>query len=396
MLTYNAHMAKLDTLRTLPDPVLPGQLSTAPLLPAPTLCVVVPVLNERDNIAPMAVRLRAALDGLAWEAVFVDDDSTDGTRDAVMAIGREDSRIRLLHRIGRRGLASAFIEGVGCSIAPFVAAIDGDQQHDEALLPRMLGILQTEPVDIVVASRYVPGGDLGDWSRRRASLSSLATRIGRFVLRTDIADPMSGFFMLPRPVFDSAARGLSAIGFKVLLDLLASMPEPPRVRELPYRFRTRISGTSKLDAGVLLDFVLLLLDKLLGGLLPVRFVLFAAIGLLGLVAHLAVLRIGLTVAGLSFGQAQAVATACAVGANFTLNNRFTFRDRRLRGPALLRGLVVFGLVCGVGALANLNVSSLLLNAGHQDWWRAGLAGAAMSLVWNYAVGSTLTWRVRAR
>lgn len=385
-------MEKLGTLRTLPDPVRPA----AALLPAPTLCVVVPVLNERDNIAPMVARLRTALDGLAWEAVFVDDDSADGTREAVAAIGREDARIRLLHRIGRRGLASAFIEGVGCSIAPYVAAIDGDQQHDEALLPRMLDLLQSEPVDIVVASRYVPGGDLGDWSRRRASLSGLANRVGRLVLRTEVADPMSGFFMLPRPVFDRAARRLSAIGFKVLLDLLASMPEPPRVRELPYRFRTRIAGTSKLDAGVLLDFVLLLLDKLLGGLLPVRFVLFAAIGLLGLGAHLLVLRIGLTLGGLSFGQAQAVATACAIGANFTLNNRFTFRDRRLRGAALPRGLLVFGLVCGVGAWANLGVSALLVQAAHQDWWRAGLAGAAMSLVWNYAVGSTLTWRARAR
>lgn len=383
-------MEKLDTLRTLPQ----SALGPAPLLPAPTLCVVIPVLNERDNIAPMVARLRAALDGLAWEAVFVDDDSADGTRDAVAAIGREDARVRLLHRIGRRGLASAFIEGVGCSIAPFVAAIDGDQQHDEALLPRMLALLQGEPVDIVVASRYVPGGDLGDWSRRRASLSSLATRIGRLVLRTEVADPMSGFFMLPRPVFDRAARRLSAIGFKVLLDLLASLPEPPRVRELPYRFRARIAGTSKLDAGVLLDFLLLLLDKLLGGLLPVRFVLFAAIGFLGLGAHLLVLRLGLTLGSLSFGAAQAVATACAIGANFTLNNRFTFRDRRLRGPALLRGLLVFGLVCGVGAWANLGVSALLVQAGHQDWWRAGLAGAAMSLVWNYAVGSTLTWRAR--
>ncbi len=384
-------MAKLDTLRTLPaDAVRP-----APLHPAPTLCIVVPVLNERDNVAPMAARLRAALNGLAWEAVFVDDDSADGTRDAVAAIGREDSRIRLLHRIGRRGLASAFVEGVNCSVAPFVAAIDGDGQHDESLLPRMLAILQAEPVDIVVASRYVPGGDLGDWSRRRASLSGFATRVGRLVLRTEIADPMSGFFMLPRPVFDRAARHLSAIGFKVLLDLLASMPEPPRVRELPYRFRTRMAGASKLDAGVLLDFMLLLLDKLLGGLLPVRFVLFAAIGLLGLGAHLLVLRVGLTLGGLSFGAAQAVATACAIAGNFTLNNRFTFRDRRLRGPALGRGLLVFGLVCGVGAWANLGVSALLLRAAQQDWWHAGLAGAAMSLVWNYAVGSTLTWRARA-
>ena len=376
-------MAKLRAAPTPPAPV-----------PCPVLCIVIPVLNERDNVAPMVGALRAALGPVAWEAVFVDDDSTDGTREAVAAIGREDGRIRLLHRIGRSGLASAFIEGVACSLAPYVAAIDGDLQHDEALLPRMLAVLQSEPVDIVVGSRYVPGGDLGELSRGRASLSELATKLGRLVLRTEVADPMSGFFMLPRPVFDRAARRLSAIGFKILLDLLASLPEPPRVRELPYRFRARAAGTSKLDAAVLLDFALLLLDKLVGALVPVRFVLFATVGLVGLGAHLLVLRLGLTVGGLAFGPAQALATACAIAGNFTLNNRFTFRDRRLRGWAMLRGLAVFGLVCGVGAVASLNVSSLLAE-GREDWWRAGLAGAAMSLVWNYAVGSTLTWRVRS-
>ena len=362
-------------------------------MPAPTLCVVIPVLNERDNVALLVERLRTVLDGVAWEAVFVDDDSTDGTRDAVTVIGRGDGRIRLLHRIGRHGLASAFMEGVACSIAPYVAAIDGDLQHDETLLPAMLAVLQSEPVDVVIGSRYVPGGDLGDWDRGRASLSGVATRLSRLVLRTDVADPMSGFFMLPRPVFDRVARRLSAIGFKILLDVLASMPNPPRVRELPYRFRVRTAGASKLNTGVLLDFAQLLLDKLVGHLVPVRFVLFAGIGLLGLGAHLIVLRLGLDVGGLEFPQAQALATACAIAGNFTLNNRFTFRDRRLRGWALLRGLLVFALVCGVGAAASLNIASVLV-AGQQDWWRAGLVGAAMSLVWNYAVGSSLTWRVR--
>jgi dolichol-phosphate mannosyltransferase len=202
---------------------------------------------------------------------------------------------------------------------------------------------------------------------------------------------MSGFFMLPRAVFNRAAPRLSAIGFKILLDLLASLPERPRVQELPYVFRTRVAGESKLDAGVLFDFGLLLLDKLLGGLVPVRFVMFAFVGALGLVAHLIVLRLGLA-AGLEFGLAQGVATACAIVGNFVLNNQITFRDRKLKGPRMVRGLVIFAAVCAVGAVANLNVASLMVNAGHQAWWSAGVVGAAMSLVWNYAVGSTLTWR----
>ena len=360
------------------------------------LCVVVPVLNERDNVGPLVERLRTALDGLAWEVVFVDDGSTDGTRAMVAAIGQGDSRVRLLCRTGRRGLASAFIEGVQCSLSPYVAAMDGDLQHEEALLPQMLAALRSGGVDIVVGSRYMAGGDLnigsgGAWSRRRASLSGFATRLSHMVLRAEVTDPMSGFFMLPRAVFDRAAPRLSAVGFKILLDLLASLPEPPRVRELPYSFRARVAGTSKLDAGVLFDFVLLLLDKLVGAAVPARFVLFALIGALGLVAHLAVLRMGLTWGGLGFPAAQAVATACAIAGNFALNNLFTFRDRKLKGMAMLRGLLVFSTVCALGAAANLNIASLMLDAGHDAWWSAGVVGAAMSLVWNYAVGSTLTW-----
>lgn len=360
---------------------------------APELCVVIPVLNERGNIAPLVDRLRIVLAGTAWEVVFVDDDSSDGTRDAIAAIGLTDARIRLLHRIGRRGLASAFIEGAQSTLAPYVAAMDGDLQHDEALLPRMLQVLRAGDTEVVVGSRYVLGGDLGDWDRTRAGMSGIATRLGQVLMRTRVADPMSGFFMLPRTVFLRALPNLSAIGFKILLDILASLPEPPRVQELPFTFRTRLAGESKLDAGVLLDFVLLLADKMVGNILPVRFLLFAGVGALGLVAHILVLRTGLK-AGLGFEPAQALATMGAITGNFWLNNRFTFRDRRLRGPQMWWGFLIFAAACGLGAAANLGISAFVLGAGHQTWWAAGLAGAAMSLVWNYAVGSTLTWQRR--
>ncbi len=361
--------------------------------PAPELCVVVPVLNEQGNVAALVDKLRAALAGIEWEVVFVDDDSRDGTRAAVAAIGAQDRRVRLVHRVGRGGLASAFVEGVQASLAPYVAAIDGDLQHDEALLPAMLGLLRAGEADIVVGSRYVLGGDLGEWGARRAGMSSLATRLSRAALRTTVQDPMSGFFMLPRAVYDQAARQLSAIGFKILLDLIASLPAPPRVRELPYRFRPRVAGESKLDAGVMLDFALLLADKTVGHLLPVRFVLFAMVGATGLLAHLTVLR-GALMSGASFSTAQGIATACAIAGNYVLNNEFTFRDQKLRGARFWRGLAIFSAVCSVGAVANIGISALLLNAQHEMWWVAGLAGAAMSLVWNYAAGSTLTWRRR--
>ena len=362
-------------------------------LPAAELCVVIPVLNEAGNVRELVDRLRSTLDGVAWEVVFVDDNSTDTTRSVIAEIGLADSRVRLVHRIGRRGLASAFIEGAQASLSPYVAAMDGDLQHDETLLPKMLAVLKAEPVDVVVGSRYVAGGGVGEWSAGRARMSGFATSLSRTVIRAEVADPMSGFFMLPRAVFDRAMPRISAVGFKTLLDVLASLPSPPRVRELPFQFRTRTAGESKLDTGVVFDFVLLLLDKMSGGLVPVRFIVFAGIGLLGVVAHLIVLRFGLQ-AGLRFGTAQAVATFIAIVGNFVLNNVLTFRDRKLKGVRAVRGFVIFAVACGIGALANLNVAALMVDAGHQTWWAAGLVGAAMSLVWNYAVGSTVTWRRR--
>lgn len=355
------------------------------------LCVVIPVLNERDNVAPLVARLDATLAGIGWEAIFVDDDSTDGTREAVRAVAAVDPRVRLLHRIGRRGLSSAFIEGAQASLAPCIAAIDGDMQHDETLLPLMLTALTEGGAELAIGSRYIAGGGVGDWNATRAGLSTLATRISQLLLKVPLSDPMSGFFMIRRETFDRATRNLSAMGFKILLDIVASLPAPPRLVELPYSFRSRVHGDSKMDAGVLRDYALLLVDKMIGHLVPVRFVLFAGVGTLGIAAHLVVLWLGL-LAGLAFATAQAVATAAAILGNFELNNLFTFRDRQLSGWSWLRGLVTFALICSVGAVGNLSVSIFLFGPGHSSWWVAGLAGAAMSLVWNYAASSVLTWR----
>ena len=356
----------------------------------PELCLVVPVLNERDNIAPLVACVDAVLAGTAWEIIFVDDDSRDGTRAAIAAVARPN--VRLLHRIGRRGLASAFVEGAQASLAPLIAAMDGDLQHDARLLPQMVAALHSGDFDIAIGSRHVEGGGLGDWDRTRAGMSDFATRLSRLVLKTPVSDPMTGFFMIRREVFDQAVRGLSAIGFKILLDIVASLPTPPRIKELPYVFRTRVAGESKLDAGVLRDFALLLVDKLIGHIVPVRFVLFAAVGLIGLAAHLLVLRAGMTLAGMAFDRAQLLATGIAIIGNFVLNNIFTFGDRRLKGWRFVRGLVTFAAICAVGAIGNLGVASFLFGAARSSWWFAGLVGAAMSLVWNYAVSSVITWQ----
>lgn len=357
----------------------------------PQLCIVVPVLNERANIAPLVAKLDATLAGTAWEVMFVDDDSTDGTRAAISDVAATDPRVRMLHRTGRRGLASAFIEGAQASFAPVIAAMDGDLQHDETILPAMLAAIEAG-ADIAIGSRHVPGGGMGEFDSTRVGMSNAATWLSRLVLHTTVHDPMSGFFMLRRETFDAARPNLSAIGFKILLDIIASLPHTPVIVELPYVFRTRQHGESKLDAGVLRDFAMLLLDKLVGHIVPVRFLLFAAVGAIGIAAHLLVLDAGLKLLGLGFPEAQTLATACAIFGNFTLNNAFTFREKRLRGLRFLRGLAIFAATSAVGAIANISVSSVLFGPAHSSWYLAGFAGAVMTLVWNYAVSSAITWR----
>ena len=359
---------------------------------SPILTIVVPTLNERDNIEPLIALLDAALPGMTWEVMFVDDDSTDDTAKHVRALARADPRVRCIQRIGRRGLSTACIEGVLASSAPYVAVMDADLQHDEALLPRMLEILRTEPVDLVIGSRYAAGGGLGDWAANRARISQMGTTLARLICKQDISDPLSGFFMCRRDIFESAVRRLSGQGFKILLDLVASSPGPLRIRELPFEFRTRQHGESKLDTLVVWEYFALLADKLLGHVIPVRFALFALIGAVGLAIHMSILWSGLNFMALEFGVAQTLATLTAMTSNFFLNNILTYRDQRLRGWRILRGLLSFYGICAIGATANVGIAAYLFSA-HQTWWVAGVLGVIVGAVWNYAMSSIFTWKV---
>jgi dolichol-phosphate mannosyltransferase len=371
------------------NPALARTAPTAVAARPAELTVVVPAFNERDNIGLLVERLHVVLDGIDWEVLYVDDDSPDGTSPGVRELAQRDPRVRCLQRIGRRGLSTAVIEGILASSAPYIAVIDADLQHDESVLPKMLATAKAENLDIVVGSRYAEGGGIGDWTKGRAIISSFATRLARLVVTAELTDPMSGFFLITRPAFERAVRRLSGQGFKILLDLFASAPTPYRFAEVPYQFRARIRGESKLDGLVVWEYLMLLVDKSVGRWVPARFVLFGLVGTFGLVLHLATLRVMLM--AFAFPAAQATATAIAMLSNFTINNALTYRDRRLRGLKFLGGLATFCAICGVGAIANVRLASLAFEQ-HYVWWLSGLAGAAASVVWNYTVTSLFTWR----
>jgi dolichol-phosphate mannosyltransferase len=352
--------------------------------------IIVPTYNERGNIEPLLTGITAALEGLAWEVIFVDDDSSDGTAAAAQAIYAREPRVRTIRRVGRRGLASACIEGMLASSAPAVAVMDADLQHDPMLLPLMFQRLLADQADVVVASRYVAGGDMGGWSVSRAKSSHMAARLAHALTGVAVHDPMSGYFMLRREIIERNARDLSGLGFKILLDILLTSDVPLRVVEVPLRFRPRLHGTSKASGAVAWEYLLFLAEKATGGRLPVRFIAFSAIGAAGVGVHFVVLLLALKLMALPFVAGQIAATSVSIVSNFTINNLLTYADQRLRGWRWVMGLVSFALICGFGAFANVGIAAWLF-ARQVGWPLAALAGIAVSAVWNYGVSARYTW-----
>lgn len=364
------------------------------------LAVVLPTYNERANIRPMIARLEAALAGIAWEAVFVDDDSRDGTAEELRQVAQADRRVRVIQRIGRRGLASAAIEGICATAAPVVAVMDADQQHDPALLPGMLADVRSGEWDIVCASRFAAGASTAQWNEpRRERASSLANALARKLTGLDLSDPMSGYFAMRTASVRENAHKLSGIGFKLLLDIVATVDGPLRIKEVPIDFAPRTAGQSKLDRTVLFEFLVGLYDRWLGRVIPTRFALFGTIGALGVVVHMAVLSAFLAAFGgrfedqvvSTFEAGQTLAALVAMTFNFALNNTLTYADQRLRGAwPLLRGWAKFALTCSVGLLANVGVAAVLVREGLHPY-PAALAGIAIGSVWNYALSSRFVW-----
>lgn len=356
----------------------------------PELSIVVPTFNERENVRPFVKEISEALREVNWEVIFVDDDSPDQTAREVRELAGEAGRIRCVHRIGRRGLSSACIEGMLASTAPYLAVMDGDLQHDPYILPAMLELLKNSEAEIVVGRRYAEGGGLGNWSQARVTISRVASRLGRVVVPEALKDPMSGFFMLRRTLLDDVVRDLSGLGFKILLDIFASARRHIAFREVPFVFRTRQRGESKLDSQVAWEYLMLLADKLVGRYIPVRFLAFSLIGALGVGVHLLVLIGVYRVGSADFVSGQSAATLVSMIFNYSLNNVLTYRDKRRRGLKWLMGLASFMVACSVGALANVGVAAYLFNR-QSGWLLAAISGIMIGAVWNYAVTSVYTW-----
>ena len=364
------------------------------------LAIVLPTYNERGNLGALVERIGAALGAIGWEAIFVDDNSPDGTADEARRLALSDPRVRVIERIGRRGLASAAIEGMCATAAPYVAVMDADHQHDPALLPEMLAALEGGDYDLAYASRFCEGASTEAWGRPdRVKASGFANRLANKVTGVALSDPMSGYFMLSSKELRHVAPRLSGVGFKILLDILATVDRPLRIKEVPLQFAARAEGESKLDRTVVFEFLIGLYDKWLGRIIPTRFALFGTIGAAGVLVHMAVLSSYLALSGgaiegqpiSDFDVGQTLAAVVAMTFNFVLNNVLTYADKRLTGfTALVKGWAKFALTCSVGLLANIGVAAVLVRYGFHPY-PAAITGILIGSVWNFALSSRFVW-----
>lgn len=361
----------------------------------PELTIVIPTYNERKNLVPLMSKLTAALAGIDYEAIVVDDDSMDRTAAAARSLAQHDRRVRVIQRIGRRGLSSAAVEGMLAASSPFLLVMDADLQHDETVIPAMLQKIKAEGLDVVVATRNAEGGSMGEFAAERVGLSKAGRMLSSAVCKVPISDPMSGFFMVRSEYFHRVAHNLSCVGFKILVDLLASSREPVRVGEVGYRFRNRVHGESKLDILVGLEYLQLLLHKATGGRIPVSYLLFGLMGSVGVVCNFLLVGLFSYSFAMTFKSAQFAGALITIAINFVLNNEVTFRFARLRGRRFLAGLLIFYLCCSIGLFAQVMVANGL-RAGGTNWTAATLAGIAIGSVWNYTTAFLFVWQVRRR
>lgn len=363
-----------------PPAAAPAEAPGRALHPAPAIAVIVPTYNARAKIAPLIEQLDRELRGTTWEALFVDDNSPDGTFAAVAAIGATDARVRCLRRIGRRGAVGACLEGMLATQAPLLLVLDSDGPRDNTPFAAMLEQIRGGTCDLVVASRYGDGGSAHPWSKA----------LVRRLLGLDVTDPISGTFLIRREAFAALAPALSPNSAGVLLDILLTARGRLRVAEHAVGSRGA-ANYAALDSALALGLAEHVVSRLTRGAVSVRFLMFCLVGLTGVGIHMGILWSVLRATALPFAAAQAAAAIGAMAWNFTLNNGFTYRDRKLTGLAFVGGLIRFQLICAIGAISNVGVASYIYSGDH-NWWLAGLAGVLMGVVWNYAVTSVFVWR----
>ena len=355
--------------------------------------IVLPTYNERGNIEPLLAQLLPLQQHYNLEILVVDDDSADGTAELVRQLAHREPRLRLIRRVGRSGLASAIKEGLLDATGDVALVMDSDGQHEPASVRRAIDTLVQSELDLVIGSRFHPEAEILGLSGRRERGSSWANASARFSLPgryAHLSDYMSGFFALRLEPLLPLIRAVDVNGFKFLYELLAVSRGALATAEVPLSFQPRSYGSSKLDLAIFWDFLISILHSLSLRLLPRRAISFGLVGVSGVAVQLLATQL-LMAAGLGFEQALPFAVVVAASSNYLINNALTFRFQRLKGLALLRGLLKFLLVASLPVLANVGLASAFYSLVARDTLWAQLAGILVVFVWNYAASSRFVW-----
>lgn len=355
------------------------------------LTIIIPTLNERENVPILLEKLNVLLASIEYEVIIVDDNSKDKTWEVANNLKSIYKNLTVIRRINRNGLSSAVIEGFVIAESENILVMDADLQHDEDIIPQMLQEINNG-YNVVIGSRYIDGGSMGQWGKLRVWISQFATKIAKIVLRHDIKDTMSGFFMVKKDIVNNCLERLSGKGFKILLDILTNSHDIDiNVKEVPYTFKTRQLGESKLSSSVIFQFLEFLYLKTIGRVIPFRFFIFSLVGCFGAILHFLFLTIFYKVIQLEFNLALIIAIEVAIIFNYFFNNILTFKDKRIKGIQIILGLFSYNLITLFGGFINFCISNYLIFNG-LHWIFSSLIGATAGVLWNYILTKSIIWR----
>ena len=362
------------------------------------LSLIIPTYNESRNIGGMLRQLTAVMDatfGDAYEIIVVDDDSPDRTWEVARGLTGEFPALKVMRRENERGLSSAVIRGWQAARGAALGVIDGDLQHPPEIVAKLWHELELG-ADVAIASRHLRGGGVSDWSLTRRLVSRFAQALGLLILPDTVgrvSDPMTGFFLLRREVVQGLS--LQPLGYKILIEILGR-GRVGSIAEVPYVFRERVDGKSKLTSQVYLDYIRHLLRLRMGGFPLRRFSRFCLVGLSGVAVDMGLLFVfsDPTMLGWGLTRSKLVGSEIAIINNFLWNDAWTFGDvakQQAGATQKLRRFGSFQVIC----LAGLAMNTLLLNfqfniLGFNRYLANGIA-ILMVTGWNFWLNWKLSW-----
>jgi dolichol-phosphate mannosyltransferase len=364
------------------------------------LSVIVPTYSEAKNISQLVARLAELLDPLLprlYEIIVVDDNSPDLTWQIAQQLCADVPALRVMRRDGQRGLSTAVVRGWQVARGDILGVIDADLQHPPETVVDLYNMMQRGS-DIAVATRHLDGGGVSDWSIFRRFVSRAAQFIGLLVLPGvlgRVTDPMSGYFMIRRRAIEDVE--LTPLGYKILIEVLAR-GRCRWIGEVPYVFRERDQGRSKVTRKVYWDYIQHIVRLRLTSLPLRRFVRFATVGCSGVIVDMGLLYFLSDPTMLAWGltRSKLIASETAIINNFVWNDTWTFRDIGARDRSLknrAKRFAKFQGICFMGVLLNTAILNFQFNILGMNRYVANAVAIVLVTGWNFWLNLKVSWRV---